>query len=163
LLHPNLGSIQPELLHAFEGKAVSRQYRRGTTVYRRGRPVRGLFLIEKGRVRVSLSEGGSGVSLNVAGPGALLGLGETVSGTPYEATVETLDPCQISFLRREDFLGYLRQNCGICLQLVQQLSEELHQLYQQYRTVGGPATRIRKPRGNGLSQAKASDHKGPLA
>ena len=162
MLNPNLGSIQPELLHAFESKAVSRQYRRGATVYRRGRPVRGLFLIEKGRVRVLLGEGASGVSLNVAGPGSLLGLGETVSGTPYEATVETLDPCQISFLRREEFLTYLRQNCGICLQLVQQLSEDLHQLYQQYRTVGGPATRIRKPRTNGLSHTKPEHHGPPV-
>ncbi len=132
-------------------------------VYRRGRPVRGLFLVEKGRVRVLLGEGAGGVSLNVAGPGSLLGLGETVSGTPYEATVETLDPCQISFLRREEFLAYLRQNCGICLQLVQQLSEDLHQLYQQYRTVGGPATRIRKARNNGLSHAKPPEHHGPPA
>jgi len=54
LLRPNLGSIQPELLRAFEGAALVRQYRKGTTVYRRGRPVRGLFLVQKGRVRLSL-------------------------------------------------------------------------------------------------------------
>ena len=141
--------MQPELLRAFEGTALVRRYRQGALVYRRGRAVRGVFLIRKGRARLLLGEGASGMALQVSGPGSVLGLGETVSGAPYEATVETLEPCEIAFLRREDFLAYLRQNCGLCLQLVQLLSEDLHQLYQQYRTIGGPATRSRKPRGNG--------------
>lgn len=129
--------------------ASARQYRKGATVYRQGRPVRGVFLLKKGRARILLGEGPIGLALHVAGPGTILGLGETMSGNAYEATVETLEPCEIAFLRREDFLGYLRQNCGICLQLVQLLSEDLHQLYEQYRTIGGPATRTRKPRSNG--------------
>lgn len=163
MLHPQLGSIQPELLRAFEGTTLARQYRRGATVYRRGRPVRGLFLIQKGRVRLSLGEGATSLALHVAGPGALLGLGETISGAAYEATVEALEPCQLAFLRRDDFLSYLRQNCGLCLQLVHALSEDLHQLYQQYRTVGGPVTRVRKPRANGSDNSKSHEHQDPLA
>lgn len=155
LLHRHLGTIQPELLRAFEGAPV-RHYRKGAAIYRRGRPVRGLFLLQKGRARILLGEAAGAMALHVAGPGAVLGLGETMSGNPYEATVETLEPCQIAFLRREDFLAYLRQNCGVCLQLVQLLSEDLHQLYQQYRTIGGPATRTRKPRPNGGAQSSAS-------
>ena len=161
MLRPNLGSIQPELLRAFEGAALVRQYRKGTTVYRRGRPVRGLFLVQKGRVRLSLGEGTTSLALHVAGPGALLGLGETISGEAYEATVEALEPCQLAFLRREAFLSYLRQNCGLCLQLVHALSEDLHQLYQQYRTVGGPVTRVRKPRANGPGSPSHEHHDPP--
>ncbi len=163
MLHPNLGSIQPELLRAFEGTTLVRQYRRGSTVYRRGRPVRGVFLIQKGRVRLSLGEGATSLALHVAGSGALLGLGETISGAAYEATVEALEPCQLAFLRREDFLSYLRQNCSLCLELVRALSEDLHQLYQQYRTVGGPVTRVRKPRANGSEDSKSHEHHDPLA
>jgi len=161
LLRPNLGSIQPELLRAFEGATLVRQYRKGTTVYRRGRPVRGVFLVQKGRVRLSLGEGTASLALHVAGPGALLGLGETISGEAYEATVEALEPCQLAFLRREAFLSYLRQNCGLCLQLVHALSEDLHQLYQQYRTVGGPVTRVRKPRANGPGSPSHEHHDPP--
>ncbi len=149
VLHRNLGAIQPELLRAFEGTALTRHYSKGAVVYRRGRAVRGVFLIRKGRVRQLLAEGTGGLALQVSGPGSVLGLGETMSGAAYEATVETLEACEIGFLRREDFLAYLRQNCGLCLQLVQLLSEDLHQLYQHYRTVGGPATRTRKARSNG--------------
>lgn len=163
LLHRHLGTIQPELLRAFEGIAVVRHYPKGAAVYRRGRSVRGLFLLQKGRARILLEEGGGGLALHVAGPGAVLALGETMSGTPYEATVETLEPCQIAFLRREDFLGYLRQNCGVCLQLVQLLSEDLHQLYQQYRTVGGPATRARRRRANGAAGSSTTVRDDPLA
>ena len=155
MLHRHLGMIQPELLRAFEGTAQVRQYRRGTAVYRRGRAVRGIFLVRKGRVKLLLGESPSGLALHVAGPGAVLGLGETMSGAPYEASVETLEACEIAFLPREEFLSYLRTNCDICLQLVQLLSEDLHLLYQQYRTVGGPATRRRKPRDNRAAHPQA--------
>jgi CRP/FNR family transcriptional regulator, cyclic AMP receptor protein len=163
LQHRNLGTIQPELLRAFEGAAQVRRYDKGEAVYRRGRPVRGVFLIQKGRVRLLLGESTRGLALHVAGAGAVLGMGETMSGTPYEATVETLEPCEIAFLRREDFLGYLSQNCALCMQLVQLLSEDLHQLYEQYRTIGGPATRTRKPRSHGSADSKAAERHDPLA
>jgi len=162
LLHPHLGQIQPELLRAFEGSALVRNYRKGTVVYRRGRAVRGVFLIRNGRVRLSLGDASSSVVLHVAGPGSVLGLGETMSGCAYEASVETLEACQIAFLRREEFLRYLRLNCGLCMQLVQLLSEDLHHLYQQYRTIGGPATRNRKPRSNGSGE-KPRPQDGPLS
>ncbi len=152
MLHRHLGTIQPALLRAFEGSALVRHYRKGTAVYRRGRAVRGVFLIRKGRVKLLLGEGPAGLALHVAGPGAVVGLGETMSGAPYEASVETLEACEIAFLPREEFLKYLRENCDICLQLVQLLSEDLHMLYQQYRTVGGPARRRRKPRSNGAAR-----------
>jgi CRP/FNR family cyclic AMP-dependent transcriptional regulator len=162
LLHRNLGPIQPDLLRAFESTAQVRHYRPGTTVYRRGRPVRGVFLIQKGRARLLLGEGG-GLALHLAGAGSVLGLGEAISGSPYDATVETIEPCDIAFLRREDFLAYLRQNCALCMQLVQLLSEDLHQLYQQYRTIGGPATRARKPRANSSAHPQKAEPRDPVA
>jgi CRP/FNR family transcriptional regulator len=161
LLHRHLGAIQPELLRAFEGKAVIRNYRKAAAVYRRGRAVRGIFLVRKGRVKVLLEEGPSGLALHVAGPGSVLGLGETMSGAAYDASVETLEDCEIAFLPREEFLRYLRTNCDICLQLVQLLSEDLHVLYQQYRTVGGPATRRRKPQSHGPSRPQTPAADGP--
>lgn len=162
LLHRNLVPIQPDLSRAFEATAHVRHYPPGTTVYRRGRPVRGVFLIQKGRARLLLGEGG-GLALHLAGPGSVLGLGETISGSPYDATAETVEPCDIAFLRREDFLAYLRQNCALCLQLVQLLSEDLHQLYQQYRTIGGPATRARKTPANGSPHPKTAKPRDPVA
>ena len=144
VLQANLATIQPDLLRAFDGPALLRSYRKGATVYRRGRAVRGLFLLQKGRVKLSLGDTPTAFSLHVAGPGSVLALGETMAGSPYEATAETLETCQVVFVRREDFLNYLREHRELCLQIVQQLSEDLHLLYQRYRTVGGPPTRVRR-------------------
>ena len=36
--------------------------------------------------------------------GEVLGLHASVSGKPYELTAETLQPCQLDFIKREDFL-----------------------------------------------------------
>jgi len=144
-MHPSLTHIHPELLEAFTGTALVRHYEKGETVYRRGQPARGVFLIQKGRVRFLLAgPGGDRLALHSAGPKAVLALGETMSGRPYEATAEVLEPAEVSFIRRDDLLSYLREHRNLCLQIVQLLSEDLHTLYEQYRTVGGPATRAKR-------------------
>jgi hypothetical protein len=37
-----------------------------------------------------------------------LGLGAVVEGTPYEVAAESLRPCQVAFIRRDNFCGSLR-------------------------------------------------------
>ena len=58
----------------------------------------------KGRVKLSIcSTDGKTLILKIAEPGEVLGLSASVSGKPYELTAETVDPCQINFVKREDF------------------------------------------------------------
>ena len=53
------------------------------------------------------STDGKTLILKIAEPGEVLGLSATVSGKPYELTAETIDPCQVNFVKREDFLRFL--------------------------------------------------------
>ena len=46
--------------------------------------------------------------LQIAELGEVLGLGGTISGKPYELTAETIDPCQVNFVKREAFLHFLK-------------------------------------------------------
>lgn len=54
-----------------------------------------------------------------------LGLGSSVSGKPYMATAETLNPCQVNFIKREDFLRFLKKNGAACLSVAEHLSNQL--------------------------------------
>jgi CRP/FNR family cyclic AMP-dependent transcriptional regulator len=55
-------------------------------------------------VKLSLSAGdGKTLIFNIAELGEVLGLSASVSGKPYEFTAQTLDPCQVNFVKREDF------------------------------------------------------------
>ena len=74
----------------------------------------------------------------------MIGLGEVMSEDSYDMTAETMEPSLISFIERDQLMEFLQADKTLCLQIVRLLSETLHQLYQQYRTVGGPPSRIRK-------------------
>ena len=50
---------------------------------------------------------GKTLILKVAKPGELLGLHACVSGTAYEMSAETAQPCQVNFINRQDFLNWL--------------------------------------------------------
>jgi CRP/FNR family transcriptional regulator len=70
--------------------------------------------------------------------GEVLGLSATVSGTPYELTAETLDPCQVNFVKRDDFQSLLREYSDVCLHVAGQLSDKYNTACRELRAVGLP-------------------------
>ena len=91
----------------------------------------------KGRVKMSTtSSDGKTLILKIAQPGEVLGLHATVSGSPYEITAETGQPCQLNFIKREDFLRFLQKHGDACLQAAQHLSKDCQSAYQQIRSLG---------------------------
>jgi CRP/FNR family transcriptional regulator len=66
----------------------------------------------------------------------VLGLGATVSGKPYELTAETLEPCQINFVKREDLLRFLKENADACFKVAEQLSVKYHDACHDLRSLG---------------------------
>ena len=76
---------------------------------------RGVFVLGKGRVKLSIcATDGKTLILKIAEPGEVLRLSATVSAKPYEFTGETIDPGQVNFVKREDFLRFLKENSDAC-------------------------------------------------
>jgi CRP-like cAMP-binding protein len=74
---------------------------------------RGVCVLCKGRVKLSMtSSEGKTVILRLVQP---LGLHAAVSGQPYQASAETLEPCQLNFIRRDDFLPFLSSHADTSL------------------------------------------------
>jgi CRP/FNR family transcriptional regulator len=91
----------------------------------------------KGRVKLSIcSTDGKTLILKIAEPGEVLGLSASVSGKPYELTAETVDPCQVNFVKREDFHRFLRENPDACLRVAEQLSEKYNSACREIRSLG---------------------------
>ena len=82
------------------------------------------------------SRDGKTLILRIAEPGEVLGLHATVSGRPCELTGETLQPCQLDFLRREDFLRFLQNHADACLNAAQHLSKNCQSAYEMIRSLG---------------------------
>src|SRR5580704_6972203 len=124
-------------LQAFENIKYATAYPKGAVLFVEGQSPRGIFVLCKGRVKLSIcSTDGKTLILKIAEPGEVLGLSASVSGKPYELTAETVDPCQVYFVKREDFLRFLKEHSEACLRVAEQLSEKYNNACHEVRALG---------------------------
>jgi len=123
-------------LKAFEEIKSVGTYPRNTILFAEGKPVRGVYLLCDGRAMLSICSELGRLTLRVAGPGEVLGLGAALSNTPYEVTAELLDASQIVFIRRKELMKFLREHPEVCMQVVRMLSQDLHGAYERVRSIG---------------------------
>lgn len=98
----------------------------GTVLFRRNEPSFGIFLVHQGRVSLRLEGTGKEVLVDrKAGPGSIIGLPATLSGSHYSLTAVTAVRCQLSFIKRETLLGAVRDNAELGVELLQALGEEV--------------------------------------
>lgn len=122
---------------AFEAIKFTTAYPEAAVLFVEGQPARGVFMLCRGRVKMSItSSDGKALILRIVGPGEVLGLNAAVSGRPYEMTVETLEPCQVNFVKREDFLRFLAEHSEASIRAAQQLSGNYHAACEQIRALG---------------------------
>ena len=60
----------------------------------------------------------------------------TVLNEPYELTVETMQPCQFNFIKRGEFLQFLKEHGDACLHAAEHISHDCGQAYQMIRSIG---------------------------
>ena len=102
-----------------------------------GQSAQGVFLLCKGRVKLSMtSSEGKTLILRIVKPGEILGMHATVSDTAFQATAETLEPCQVNFIKRDDFLRLLRDHGDASIHAAQQLSGSYQTACEQVRSLG---------------------------
>jgi len=83
----------------------------------------GIFILCQGRAKLSTtSREGKTLILRIAEAGEVLGLHVVVTGKPHEFTVETMQPCQLDYVGREDMLRFLKDHADACLNATQRLA-----------------------------------------
>jgi CRP/FNR family transcriptional regulator len=129
--------VSAKALKAFEAAKFTAAYPEGAVLFVEGQPARGVFMLCRGRVKMSItSSEGKALILKIVGAGEVLGLNAAVSGRPYEVTVETLEPCQVNFIKREEFLRFLAEHAEASIHAAQQLSSSYHAACEQIRALG---------------------------
>jgi len=124
-------------LQAFENIKYATAYPKGAVLFVEGQAPRGIFVLCKGRVKLSIcATDGKTLIVKIAEPGEVLGLSATVSGKPYELTAETIDPCQVNFAKRDDFLRFLKEHSDACFKVAEQLSEKYNTACHEVRSLG---------------------------
>jgi CRP/FNR family transcriptional regulator len=122
-------------MEAFQKIKFTLAYPAGAILFAEGQPCRGIYILCRGRVKLSsTSSAGHTLILKVARPGEVLGLNTTVSRLSHEMTAETGQPCQLNFVKRDDFLQFLAGHPEASMQAAIHLSRECQQAYQQIRS-----------------------------
>lgn len=126
-----------ELVSKFASLKYATVFPKGAILFVEGQSPRGVFMLCSGRVKLTTcSSEGKTLITRIAEGGEILGLGATVSGKPYMVTAETLIPSQINFIKRDDFLRFLKENGTACLRAAEHLSDNYHNAFEQVRSLG---------------------------
>ena len=127
--------LPKSVMEAFQPLKFTVTYPAGATLFVEGQVCRGIYILCKGRVKLSAtSREGHTLIFKIAQPGEVLGLNAAVSGIPHETTAETAQPCQLNSVKRDDFLKFLTEHGDACLHAAIHLSRECQQAYQHLRS-----------------------------
>jgi len=117
--------LSPALADALEQEALTTSYPTGAVLFAEGQAPRGVFIVRRGRVKLSVcGSDGRTLILRIVETGCPLGVAAVVGGYKYEATAETQEPCEISFLRQNDLLRLMRLHGEFALWVTQHISQD---------------------------------------
>ena len=109
----------------------------GAVLFVEGQIPKGVYMLCKGRVKLTMnSADGKTLIVRIGEPGEILGLHAALSGDPYELTAEALQPCQVNFVRRDDFLRMLREHPEASAAVVRQVSDGYRLACREIRYLG---------------------------
>jgi CRP/FNR family cyclic AMP-dependent transcriptional regulator len=112
-------------------------YPKGALLFVERQEARGVYVLCDGEVKLTISSAeGKTMIMRIARAGELLGLMAALANQSYEVTAETLHPCLVSFVRREDFLRFLGKHPEASQAVVKQMSSQYQGACEQLRTIG---------------------------
>ena len=112
----------------------SKLYPRSAVLFNEGHVARGVYVLCTGSAKISIcSADGRKVIMRIAKPGDVLGLYAGLTGRPYEATAELLEPGRVSFVSRQNLVRLIGSQKAFGLGLVQVFSEQFSEFVDHVR------------------------------
>jgi CRP/FNR family transcriptional regulator, cyclic AMP receptor protein len=129
--------LSPRAAHSFGEIRRTVSYPAGAILFMEGDEAQGVYIVCPGRVKLlTTNSEGKTLIFKIAKPGDILGLHATLSGAAHEITAETLQPAQLAYVSREDFLKFIKENGDACLQVAQHLGRDCNSAYEVIRSIG---------------------------
>jgi CRP/FNR family transcriptional regulator, cyclic AMP receptor protein len=102
-------------------------YARGQTIFLEGDLGTGLYIVESGRVKITLisEQSGKEIVLALVGPSDFFGDLALLDGEPRSASAEATEASRLWLLRRDDFLNFIDGHSGAARTLLAVLSRRL--------------------------------------
>lgn len=122
---PQSNGSNNDIRKALEAVAVPLTHPKGATIFQQGEAPKGVYLVRKGAVRMTIKRDKSEILMRVAHEGALLGLPAVMSEHPYSLTAKVVQACELGFVERDKMIELVRQKPALGLEIVQMLSDEV--------------------------------------
>jgi CRP/FNR family cyclic AMP-dependent transcriptional regulator len=130
-------NLPKDALAGLDAISSTATYPKGAVLFVEGQEPRGVFILCTGKVKLyGAAANGKSVIFRIADAGEIIGLPSTLSEKPYEVTAEVLEPTQANFIRRDAFLGFLRQHGDAALKVAEMLSQIYYATCQEIRYLG---------------------------
>jgi CRP/FNR family cyclic AMP-dependent transcriptional regulator len=105
---------------------TAQDYPRDATIFRTGDPGDSMYLIDLGKVRISITDAdGHVVTLAELGPGEFFGEMSMLDGHGRSANATAIDNARLAKLTRDDFLAFMKSDPRVTLELLTALTQRL--------------------------------------
>ncbi|NBY41078.1 MAG: Crp/Fnr family transcriptional regulator [Flavobacteriia bacterium] len=119
------GLEQNEVTHLEDHKTCS-YYKKNQSLFLEGSYPRGVFCINEGKVKIfKRGDGGKEQIIQIVKGGELVGFRALFSEDYYKVSAETLEDCNICFIRKEDFMSMMDTNPMLRNGILKEISTEL--------------------------------------
>jgi CRP/FNR family transcriptional regulator len=109
----------------------------GAIIFMEAQSARGVYVLRKGRVKLlTTNSDGRTLIMKIAKPGEALGLNSVITGKPYDLTAEILQPAELAFIPRADFLKCITEHGDACMHFASHLSRDCQAAYDLVRSIG---------------------------
>ena len=139
---PELGqpyTADESLLTSFRAMAAETAVPAGSALFRQGDPVRGIYVVESGRISLTMTESGQRIKYRSVSKGYILGLPATICNQPYSLTAEALEVSVVRFIEQVRVVEFLRGRSDLCLHVVEILGHELTDMRKAKAKAAAPA------------------------
>jgi CRP/FNR family transcriptional regulator, cyclic AMP receptor protein len=142
-----LQGMSQEAVHRFNTMVHKTKRRRGEWVFVHGDPADTIYLLQKGRMKITaLSEEGQEVLYEIIGPGKIFGDTSTILGIPRTTSAQALEASLLCEIRRNDFESLLIAYPELSMQLLKSVGLRLKRAEAQLLSMAcnDVSTRVRE-------------------
>ncbi|MDP9361752.1 MAG: Crp/Fnr family transcriptional regulator [Acidobacteriota bacterium] len=130
-------NMSDETMAALDTIKFTSVYPKGSVLFVEGEQPRGVFILCSGKAKLTMSSTeGKTLIVKIAEAGEVLGASAAILDRMYEVSAETLEPAQVNFIKRDDFMRFLNANSEACMHTAQQLSEKYQSAQREIRSLG---------------------------
>ena len=130
-------SLASDALREFQEHLSLVCYPPHALLFEEQREASSILILVEGCAKISVNSiDGKRLILWIARPMELLGLTPVVRGSCHETTAETVHPCRIASIRRQEFLDFLVRYPAVYQGIARELSVEMSRACEQMRIMG---------------------------